>query len=46
MKHILTLVKKLIVKTLNLNLMILLEYQNIKLVLQKVTLQIGEKKIL
>ena len=46
MKHILTLVKKLIVKTLNLKLMILLEYQNIKLVLQMVTLQIGKKKIL
>ena len=42
--HILTLVKKLIIKILNLKLVILLEYQNIKIILQKVTLQIGLKK--
>ena len=39
--HILTLVKKLIMKILNLNLVILLEYQNIK-----PFLQIGLKKLL
>ena len=33
-------------KDLNLKLMILLEYQNIKIFLQKVTLQIGLKKFL
>ena len=44
--HILTLVKKLILKILNLKLVILLEYQNIKTFLQKFTLKIGLKKIL
>ena len=42
----LTLVKKVIIKSLNLKLVILLEYQNIKIFLQKVTLQIGLKKFL
>ena len=41
----LTLVKKLI-NILNLKLVTLLEYQNIKIFLQKVTLQIGVKKFL
>ena len=41
--NILTLVKKLIMKILNLKLMVLLEYQNIKSFLQKVLLQIGLK---
>ena len=44
--HILTLVKKLILKILNLKLVILLEYQNIKIFLQKFTLKIGLKKFL
>ena len=44
--HILTLVKKLIIKSLNLKLLILIEYQNIKILLQKATLQIGLKTIL
>ena len=44
--HILTLAKKLIIKTLNLKLVILLEYQNIKMILQKVVLQIILKKCL
>ena len=39
--HILTLVKKLMIKILNLELVILLEYQNIKSLLQ-----IGLKKVL
>ena len=43
-KHILTPVKKLIIKILNLKFLILLEYQNIKIFLQKVALQIGQKK--
>ena len=34
------------IKILNLERVILLEYQNIKIVLQKVTLQIGQKKLL
>ena len=34
------------IKILNLKRVILLEYQNIKIVLQKVTLQIGQKKLL
>ena len=34
------------IKILNLKLVILLEYQNIKLFLQKVVLQIGLKKLL
>ena len=37
--------KKLIIKILNLKLLILLEYQSIKMFLQKVTLQIGLIKI-
>ena len=45
-KHILTLVKKLITKILNLKLVILLEYQNINIFLQKFTFQIGRKKFL
>ena len=44
--HIFTLVKKLIIKIFNLKLGILLEYQNIKIFLQEVTLHIGLKKIL
>ena len=44
--YILTLVKKLIIKILNLKLMTLLEYQNIKIFLRKVALQIGQKKVL
>ena len=34
------------IKIQNLKLMILLEHQNIKMFLQKVTLQIGQKKFL
>ena len=45
-KHILTLVKISLIKILNLKLVILLEYQNKKIFLQKVTLQIGLKKFL
>ena len=41
-----TLVKKLITKILNSELVILLQYQNIKTSLQKVTLKIGPKKFL
>ena len=44
--HILTLVKKLMIKILNLKLVILLEYQNIKKFLQKAMFQIGPKKFL
>ena len=44
--HILTLVKKLKIKILNLKLLILTEYQNIKILLQKATLQTGLKKFL
>ena len=43
---ILTLVKKLMIKILNLKLVILLEYQNIKIFLQRVMFQIVRKKIL
>ena len=43
---ILTVIKKIIRKVLNFKLVILLEYQNIKIFLQKVTLQIGLKKLL
>ena len=43
---ILTLVKKVIIKILNLKLVILLEYQNIKIFLKNVPLQIGLKKFL
>ena len=39
--HILILVKKLIIKVINLKLVIFLEYQNIKKFLRKVTLQIN-----
>ena len=38
--------KKLMIKIRNLKLLIMLEYQNIKLFLQKVTLQISLKKFL
>ena len=41
--HILTLLKKLMIKILNLKLVILLEYQNIKVFLEKVTIHIGQK---
>ena len=41
-----TLVKKLIKKNQNLKLVILSEYQNRKIFFQKVTLQIGLKRIL
>ena len=44
--HILTLMKKLMINILNLKLVILLEYQNIKIFLRKVTLQTGLKKFL
>ena len=44
--NILTLVKKLTIKILNLKFMILLEYQNIKIFLKKVTLRICLKKLL
>ena len=39
-------VKKLMIKIRNLKLVIILEYQNIKMFLQKITLQIGQKKFL
>ena len=42
--HTLTLVKKLMIKILNLKLGILLGYQNIKIFLQKAMLQIGLKR--
>ena len=45
-KHTLTLVEKLMIKILNLKLVILLEYQNIKTFLQKITFQIVLKKFL
>ena len=44
--QILTIVEKLMIKILNLKLVILLEYQNIKIFLQKAMLQIGLKKFL
>ena len=44
--HILTSVKKLMIKIRNLNLLIMLEYQNIRMILQTVTLQINQKKLL
>ena len=44
--HILTLVNKLMLKILNLKLVILLEYQNMKRFLQKAMLQIGLKFLL
>ena len=43
---ILTLVKKLMIKILNLKLVVLLEYQNKKVFLQMFTLQICLKKFL
>ena len=39
-----TLVKKIMKEILNLKLVMLLEYENIKIFLQKVALQIGLKK--
>ena len=44
--HMLTLVKKLMVKIRNLKLVIILEDQNVRMFLQKVTLQIGMNKFL
>ena len=44
--HILTLVKKLMINILNLKLVVLLEYQNIKAFLRKAIFQIGLKKFL
>ena len=44
--HISTLIKKIITKILDLKLVIMLEYRNIKNSLQKVILQIGLKKFL
>ena len=44
--HMLTLVKKLMVKIRNLKLVIMLEDQNIRMFFQKVTLQIGMNKFL
>ena len=41
----LTLVKKLMIKIQNLKLVIMLEYRNIKMFSQKVTFQIGLKKL-
>ena len=38
--------KELIIKNLKLKLVILLEYQNINIFLQKITLQIALKKLL
>ena len=42
--HILTLIKKGIRKNINLKLLIMLEYRNIKIFLQNVVFQIGLKK--
>ena len=42
--HILALTLKIMILILNLKLEILWEYQNIKTVLQKATLHIGQKK--
>ena len=44
--RILTLVKKLIIKILNVKLVVLLEYQNMKTFLQKAMFQIDLKKFL
>ena len=44
--HRLTLVRKLMMKILNLGLMILLKYQNIKTFLQKTMFHIGMRKFL
>ena len=38
--------KEIMIKIRNLNLVIMLEYQNIKMFVQKVTLEIGLKKFL
>ena len=46
MKHMLTLVKTLMIKILNFKLVIILEYQNTKTFLLKNILQIGLKKFL
>ena len=44
-RHILTLIKKLVRKIINLRLVMMLEYQNIKGFLQNAMLQTGLKKI-
>ena len=44
--HIVLLIKKLMIKILNLKLAIMSEYQNTKTFLLKATLQIGQKKYL
>ena len=44
--HILTLVKKLMIKILELKLLVLLQYQNIKAFLENFTLQIYLKTFL
>ena len=44
--YILTLIKKIISRVLNLKLMIMQGYQNIKIILQKAMFQISLKKIL
>ena len=44
--HILTLVKKVMLKIQNLKLVIILQYQSIRMFSQKITLQIGLKKFL
>ena len=44
--HILTLIKKLIIKILNVKSVVLLEYQNMKTFLQKAMFQIDLKKFL
>ena len=44
--NVLTLVKKLIIKTRTLELVTLLEYQNVKTFLQKIMFQIGLKRFL
>ena len=43
-KSILTLVLKIMVKTLNLRLVTMNEYQNLKIFLQKAMFQIGQKR--
>ena len=43
-KSILTLVLKIMVKTLNLRLVTMNEYQNLKIFLQKTMFQIGQKR--
>ena len=44
--NILILIEKVIRKILNLKLVIMLEYQNVTALLQKITFQIGQDKIL